>query len=267
MGFSGQEYWSGLPFPPPGHLLHPGIKPASPASPTLLGRFFTTALPVKSTPGCHTPVHKKCFDLVMSHPDNCYGASPCLLHSQEDSLRCNIWKTTNSGARLPMESLKLRYSGGRCPLLLITFLSLKGHFFHSLYLRKLDLQLAAPLPLALKALQRSVDPNYLFLRWLLIAALFSSLNIHWGPHGLGWQAFFSYWLKVIMTRSIVLKWLHFRVVTHTTWVIEMCDFSNTSCDNSIKPVMVMLHFISVLYTNCLIKPLVSSKGFDQTSPS
>ena len=31
MGFSGQEYWSGLPFPPPGDLPDPGIKPWSPA--------------------------------------------------------------------------------------------------------------------------------------------------------------------------------------------------------------------------------------------
>ena len=30
MGFSRQEYWSGLPFPPPGDLLDPGIEPASP---------------------------------------------------------------------------------------------------------------------------------------------------------------------------------------------------------------------------------------------
>ena len=30
MGFSWQEYWSGLPFPPPGDLPAPGIKPASP---------------------------------------------------------------------------------------------------------------------------------------------------------------------------------------------------------------------------------------------
>jgi len=29
-GFSRQEYWSGLPFPPPGDLPDPGIKPASP---------------------------------------------------------------------------------------------------------------------------------------------------------------------------------------------------------------------------------------------
>ena len=30
MGFSRQEYWSGLPFPSPGDLLDPGIKPMSP---------------------------------------------------------------------------------------------------------------------------------------------------------------------------------------------------------------------------------------------
>ena len=29
--FSRQEYWSGLPFPTPGDLLDPGIKPGSPA--------------------------------------------------------------------------------------------------------------------------------------------------------------------------------------------------------------------------------------------
>ena len=31
MGFSRQEYWSGLPFPPPRDLPDPGIKPRSPA--------------------------------------------------------------------------------------------------------------------------------------------------------------------------------------------------------------------------------------------
>ena len=31
MGFSRQEYWSGFPFPSPGNLPHPGIKPMSPA--------------------------------------------------------------------------------------------------------------------------------------------------------------------------------------------------------------------------------------------
>ena len=42
MGFSWQEYWSGLPFPPPGDLPDPDIKPMSSASPALAGRFLTT---------------------------------------------------------------------------------------------------------------------------------------------------------------------------------------------------------------------------------
>ena len=40
MGFSRQEYWSGLPFPSAGDLPNPGIKPMSPAMDS--GRFFTT---------------------------------------------------------------------------------------------------------------------------------------------------------------------------------------------------------------------------------
>ena len=38
-GISRQEYWSGLPFPPPGDLPDPGIKPKSPESPALAGGF------------------------------------------------------------------------------------------------------------------------------------------------------------------------------------------------------------------------------------
>ena len=38
MGFARQDYWSVLPFPPPGNLPHPGIKPMSPVSPALIGR-------------------------------------------------------------------------------------------------------------------------------------------------------------------------------------------------------------------------------------
>ena len=42
MGFFRQEYWSGLPFPPPGDLLDPRIEPEPLASPALAGEFFTT---------------------------------------------------------------------------------------------------------------------------------------------------------------------------------------------------------------------------------
>ena len=38
MGFNMQEHWSGLPFPSPGDLLDPEIKPRSP---TLQTRLFT----------------------------------------------------------------------------------------------------------------------------------------------------------------------------------------------------------------------------------
>ena len=39
------RYWSGLPCPSPGNTLDPGIKPMSPVSPALAGRFFTSELP------------------------------------------------------------------------------------------------------------------------------------------------------------------------------------------------------------------------------
>ena len=42
MGFSRQEYWSGLPSPPPGYRHNPGTEPASLKSLALAGRFFTT---------------------------------------------------------------------------------------------------------------------------------------------------------------------------------------------------------------------------------
>ena len=44
MGFSRQEYWSGLPFPSPGDLPNPGIEPGSPALET---DTLTSELPGK----------------------------------------------------------------------------------------------------------------------------------------------------------------------------------------------------------------------------
>ena len=43
LGFSRQEYWSGLPCPPPGDLPDPGIEPTSVTAPALAGKFFTTS--------------------------------------------------------------------------------------------------------------------------------------------------------------------------------------------------------------------------------
>jgi len=43
MGFSRQEYWNGLPLPPPGDLPNPRMEPTYLMSPALVGWFFTTS--------------------------------------------------------------------------------------------------------------------------------------------------------------------------------------------------------------------------------
>ena len=60
MGFPKQEYWSGLPFPSPGDLPHPGIKPGSPA----LQAYALTSEP----PGKHICKYKlqPCSHLAIS---------------------------------------------------------------------------------------------------------------------------------------------------------------------------------------------------------
>ena len=52
MGFPRREYWSGLPFPTLRDLSDPGIESASPVSPALPGRFFTSAPPGKPFVHC-----------------------------------------------------------------------------------------------------------------------------------------------------------------------------------------------------------------------
>ena len=62
MGFSRQEYWSGLPFPPPGDLPDPGIEPASLKLPALARGFFTTSTtweaPLAEYPGIPLPLRR-----------------------------------------------------------------------------------------------------------------------------------------------------------------------------------------------------------------
>ena len=50
MGFSRQEYWDGLSFPPPGDLLDTGVELVSPPSPAFSGKFFTIEPPRKPYP-------------------------------------------------------------------------------------------------------------------------------------------------------------------------------------------------------------------------
>ena len=50
MGFSRQEYWSGLPYPPPEDLPDLRIEPVSLMSPALAGRFFSTSTTWEASP-------------------------------------------------------------------------------------------------------------------------------------------------------------------------------------------------------------------------
>ena len=59
MGFSRQEYWSGLPFPSPGDLPDPGIEPWSP---TLWADASPSEPPGKS-PYCHGSPPKEAAEL------------------------------------------------------------------------------------------------------------------------------------------------------------------------------------------------------------
>ena len=81
MGFSRQEYWDGLPCPPPGDLPDPGIKPTSPASPALAGGFFTTEPRGK-------PVQLSKASFFFSHLEN--DIITCKFKMKMH--RCELWK-------------------------------------------------------------------------------------------------------------------------------------------------------------------------------
>ena len=70
MGFSRQEYWSGLPFPSPGDLSHLGIEPGSLMSRALAGGFFT----ISATWEAHGPRRLKI------HMQTCLTQKPVLVN-------------------------------------------------------------------------------------------------------------------------------------------------------------------------------------------
>ena len=59
VGFPRQDYWSGLPFSPPGDLSDPGIEPVSLLSPVLAGGFLPLVPPGKP------PGYSKSFNFVL----------------------------------------------------------------------------------------------------------------------------------------------------------------------------------------------------------
>ena len=72
MGFSRQEYWSELPFPPPGDLHDPGVEPESLASPALQADSLPSEPPGK--PNSRLPVAVKAVNLGTGHIKQGCGA-------------------------------------------------------------------------------------------------------------------------------------------------------------------------------------------------
>ena len=71
-GSSAQEYWNGLPFPPPGDLPNPGIKPVSAA---LAGGFLTTEPLGK--PRCIMKIQKSHIPWESGHPRSARAVCRC----------------------------------------------------------------------------------------------------------------------------------------------------------------------------------------------
>ena len=65
MGFSRQEYWSGLTCPPLGDISSPGIEPVSLTSPALVGGFFATSDTWKTQRKYKTKLYQNYLNFVL----------------------------------------------------------------------------------------------------------------------------------------------------------------------------------------------------------
>ena len=95
MGFSRQEYWSGLLFPSLGGLPDPRIEAASPVSPALASRFFTTEPPKQLLIICHLSVH-----LCLSYWF-CFSAAAAAKSLQSCPTLCNPIDFSPPGSSIP----------------------------------------------------------------------------------------------------------------------------------------------------------------------
>ena len=113
MGFSRQEHWIGLLYPPPGDLPDPGIKPISLLSPALAGRFFTAS----ATWEGHLPLYSLPFTLLMVSLDeqklvillstvsfSSFTGTTFVSSSHKDILLCFLFKTLFYLSHLDLQS-------------------------------------------------------------------------------------------------------------------------------------------------------------------
>ena len=113
MGFSRQEHWIGLLYPPPGDLPDPGIKPISLLSPALAGRFFTASatwegrLPLYSLPFTLLMVsldEQKLVILLSTVSFSSFTGTTFVSSSHKDILLCFLFKTLFYLSHLDLQS-------------------------------------------------------------------------------------------------------------------------------------------------------------------
>ena len=109
MGFSRQEYWSGLPFPSPDDLTDPGIEPSSSA---LAGGFFTEWATKEASDTCSTMMN---LENMLNERIQTQKESIVLFHLYKVS---SITKSIETGGRLIVAGW--RWGGGVERLLLGT---------------------------------------------------------------------------------------------------------------------------------------------------
>ena len=98
MGFSRQEYWSGLPFPSPGNLPNPGIEPRSPALQADSLLLELPGNPLKALALYNIVYFNNCVLLFLSVLDlrGCAGFSPAVVNGGLLS-SCGVWASHDSG--------------------------------------------------------------------------------------------------------------------------------------------------------------------------
>ena len=120
MGFSRQEYWSGLPFPSPGHL--PDHRTES-TSPALAGAFFATGPPGKPLRAVSLPYPHPSLQLVESPPPDSTSQLKsyllpealkliidCPRHSRSSNLCVSIvWSILDPNGLFPLQVLELPF--------------------------------------------------------------------------------------------------------------------------------------------------------------
>ena len=115
MGFSRQEYWSGLPFPSPGDVPDPGIEPRSP---TLQANALTSAPPGKSyrvtqialvfntltSAGETSLSHHLTFVWTIKYSGRCQGRLNSLARPESQQDGCTFRSFGYEGMRVPFQA-------------------------------------------------------------------------------------------------------------------------------------------------------------------